>query len=141
MISVFFDSSVWISLFSQDVNSQKAMRIIENIPMPETKVFMPIIIYIEVLNCLKRNGMKTRELRKIIQFFQRSSKIKLLYPTKTFWRRHILKYTKKVNLKTLDLLIVAFAIELETDKFYTFDVKLNKAYQHLIDSKNRIYES
>ena len=128
MQTALLDSSVWIPLFTNDFYSEEAFKIVVELSKYTTKVLLPAIVYAEVINCLKRFKVQRGKIDKIKKFFHENKNIQIVYPHKDFWLKKVEKYAEKVRLKTLDLLILIFALELKVDKFYSFDGRLNKAY-------------
>ena len=128
MKTALLDSSVWISFFGKDIHFKKADKIITNIEDSHYQILLPTIVYIEVLNVLKRIGVAKKTLRKIKTIFLTKRNIKIIHPPKRFWLNHVEKYMDRVKLKSSDLIILAHTLEFKTNKFFSFDKKLKQGY-------------
>jgi len=125
------DSSVWISLFSEDSQLEKALRILMLIPEKGMRIIVPIIVYLEVINWLNRQKFDNNKRDEIRNIFLHGKKIIITYPEKGLWYKAVENYGRKVKLKSLDLLILSFALDSQVAEFYSFDKKLYRAYQEL----------
>lgn len=128
MEKILLDSSVWVSLFARDVNYQKAMDIMVDLLSLKIIIVVPIVVYIEVINTLKRLKFDKKYLKSVMEDFCKNKDIEIVYPNKQFWHKKVRIDTDRIQLKTLDLLILSFALESRVDRFYSFDRRLAKAY-------------
>ena len=137
MKTALLDSSIWISYYLQDSHYPKSEEIIESLlKAPSTKIFLPTIVYIEVINTLLRAKVAKEKIQKIKKLFLNSQNIKIIHAPKFFWINKVEKYANLVTLKSSDLIILANVFEYKAALFYSFDRKLLREYQLL---KN-IYE-
>jgi predicted nucleic acid-binding protein len=127
METIMLDSSVWISLLGQDVNTENAEKIHDHIKSLKCEIILPIIIYVEVTNNIIKLD-KTGLIRGNFEEIIRLNKIKILFPSEKFWYNAIVNCTKGIRLKTLDLLILNSVLEYKVGEFFTFDKKLKAAY-------------
>lgn len=91
----------------------------------------------EILKYLKNvadNYKPSKKIIKTVDIAFRNKKYKFINPDKEFWFKTIKKYSRKVHLKTMDLAIMAIAIEYQVDWLYSFDAKLQNAYINLKQS-------
>lgn len=131
--AVVLDSSVWISYFTQDIYVKRAQKIVDGFLMKNQLVFIPVIIYAEVINNLfkiDKTGFFADEAKSIFN----GPNFKLINLDDKFWYETIEKYSQLVRLKTLDLTILAFCFEFGIKKLYSFDEKLNVAYRFLAEN-------
>lgn len=127
---VLLDSSVWVSFFGKDTNTEEAKKIVSKLDQNRTNIVIPTIIYLEVMNNLVKIDRTGTFLKEARAFFRRGN-IFIINPSKEFWCKRTESYFKKIRLKTMDLAILAFCFEKNINRLYTFDVKLAQAYKYL----------
>jgi len=131
MEKVMLDSSVWISLFVQDIFTRKAEKIYAYVRDNGDLILVPNVVYAEVINNINKADKTGFLLAQVKNIFHEDKKVRLISGDDGFWYSRFEEYTKKVRLKTIDLLIIAFLFEFEATKFYSFDKRLNKCYKFL----------
>ena len=131
MQKVIIDSSVWLSNLAEDSKSHIARKLLKRLfgGKDGRKILVPRIIYLEVVNNLRRLKSSDLEIAEFKNIFKSKSKNKIQL-VKTDEKIYIKaeQLGLKVQLKTLDLLILTTVDELKINRFYTFDKKLRKAY-------------
>lgn len=131
MQTVMIDSSIWISYLAIDSNSKKARRFFRLLlKRQEIKVAVPEIIYLEVMNTLTREKLSQKEIQKFNNILKLKPTFSLVKMNKKIYRKAA-KLTKILRLKTLDLIILTTALDLKVNRLYTYDKKLQKAYQFI----------
>jgi predicted nucleic acid-binding protein len=128
MKKILIDSSVWVSFFGKDRNSQRASDIINTVLNERCKIIIPEVIYTEVLNCLTKIEAPKTAIAKSMFAKRKFIKVRSSRP---FWFKKLENHMTKIKLKTLDLIILGYTLENKIDKFYSFDKRLKKAYQKL----------
>lgn len=128
------DSSTWVSYLAIDCNSEEAKRLFSRLLRKKEgkKIAVPKIIYLEVINTLNRLGLGKEEIKIFKNMLKLTPKIHLVKTDEKIYLKAE-KLSKKVRLKTLDLLILAYALEEKVKQFYTFDKKLKKAYKLIMN--------
>ena len=69
MKKVLIDSSVWVSLFAQDVNYKQSLVIIEELMDKNVIIVLPAVVYVEVINTLvrlKQSGEKINVVKQTL---------------------------------------------------------------------------
>lgn len=130
--TALLDSSVWVAYFSEeDFFHKKAQRIIDNLSRKNITIFIPDLVYIEVLNTLKRKMLLSKaKLNAARKFLKNYPLNKLIYRNYYFENEENKLFTHlKSNLKSPDLLIFIHYLGLHADEFFTFDNKLKKYYK------------
>ena len=129
MQKVIIDSSVWVSFFLKDTNFQRAYALLARIFRKKDgrKILVPSIIYLEVINTLRRSKRNNEEIEEFKNFFKTKKKFQLVKTDEKIYVKAE-EIGKRVQLKTLDLLILTTVFDLKINQFYTFDKKLRKAY-------------
>lgn len=130
METIMLDSSVWISFFAEDCHTPEAKRILSRIESSEDIILIPSIIYAEIINNLTKLD-KTNKLVSVAEIAFKNNKLKFMNPDRKFWFKKLRHYSRKVQLKTMDLAILAIAFEYKVNQLYSFDIKLQKAYEYL----------
>ena len=100
-------------------------------------IIVPIVVFVELLNVLKRLKFDKRYLQSVRDDFCNNKDIMITYPDKNFWHEKIRLDTDKIQVKTLDLLILSFALESKVDQFYSFDGRLERAYTIMKDYEQK----
>lgn len=130
METIILDSSVWISYFGKDCHLALAEQLLAQIESEKLKIMIPTIVYGEIINNLSRID-PTHQLTNIAEMTLKKKNFRFINPNKKFWFNKIRQYAEIVQLKTMDLAILAIAFEFKADQLYSFDVRLQKAYYQL----------
>ncbi len=125
---VLLDSSVRISYFHrEDVHHSKAVDIVEDCIENQVVVLLPDIIFAEVTNVLLRldpSGVFLQEFRNYAIRFERLTAF--VSGSHEFWMKTMEEMARKIRLKTLDLIIIAYAHHFRVEKFHSFDKQQQK---------------
>ena len=126
-MKIYFDTSFLVSLYARDANFSKA---VSAVPADAVKMFTQFG-ELEFANALRlrvfRSQLKEAEARAIRQNFQRdlAARVFQYHPFNPEWleRAMLLSrgHTAALGVRTLDLVHVASALELEADLLFTFD--------------------
>ena len=128
MKTVLLDSSVWMSFLVKDVHTPKAEKIFNQLKIEGTNTLLPTIVYAEVINNISRVDNSYAAIEEAKKIMLDDNKTRQIHGKKSFWHRSIHKYPKLIRLNTMDMLILAFAIEYKVDMLYSFDAKLQAAF-------------
>lgn len=133
MQKVLIDSSVWVSFLAEDANQAYATKIFRHLfsKKDQRKIIIPRIIYLEVINNILKLNLSQERILAFTNLLKNRKKIHLVNTDKRIYIKAE-EYAKKVRLKTLDLLILTSAMELEVDKLISLDKKLKKEYVKLM---------
>ncbi|MEK7248985.1 MAG: PIN domain-containing protein [Bacteroidota bacterium] len=128
------DSSVWVSYFNDfDTYHARAVAIVEEFIGTQTIIVVPDVVLAEVTNVLIRLD-PTDVL--IERFHQHRAHfdwlVESVFGNREFWTKTIEEVAHKVQLKTLDLIIVSYAYHFQVDLFRSFDTQQEKAAQKIL---------
>jgi len=136
METAVIDSSIWLSFLGGDSQYTKAEALLQKLKAAKALIFVPSFIYVEVINnVIKIDNERGDLLQRTKRIFQGDRDVRIIVPDGHFWLQKTEKYSKLVRLKTLDLLILAFAFEFHVHELYSFDKKLSGAYKTLKSKK------
>jgi predicted nucleic acid-binding protein len=130
MKKVLVDSSVWVSLFAQDVNYKLALGILEKLMDQNVIIVLPAVVYVEVVNSLVRLKQSEEKINFARKTLFNNKKIWLCQTTLNFWVNEITALTFKISLKSLDLIILGHALKFDAD-LITFDKRMDLAYKKI----------
>lgn len=130
MKKVLPDSSVWVSLFARDGNYQTARKIINEIIDCEYMIILPTLVYIEVINSLYRLKVGVKEIEGVKKYFVKNKRVHFCHTTSMFWINEIPRLVDSINLRTLDLIILAHALKYDA-LLISFDKKMDMAYKKI----------
>lgn len=128
MKKIIIDSTIWISYFLYRGKNNPINEKVSALLEQDITILLPEIIYCEVKNNLRKLGFQDQDFMKMKYFFKRKKKIKIYLGTKCFWFRNVDFYSKKVKLKTQDLIVLTHAFEDGAHDLLTSDKKLLDAY-------------
>jgi predicted nucleic acid-binding protein len=127
-LKIYADPSFLVSLYSPDINSQVAARMMRN---AKGDHYISVFGELEVVNALQlrifRKELSTRQAQSSLQAFEHDIRdaILLLRPVsdQVFERARQLSQqtTARLGTRTTDLLHVAAALEMGAAYLYTFD--------------------
>ena len=127
-MTVLLDSSVWVSYFhNADVHHSRAHRIVDDLILEESVFIIPEIVYSEVINTLiflQKDGMLVERFK--IFLLAHSQFVQIKFGSNEFWMKAIEDVAKQVRLKTMDLIILTYALFFRVNKFHSFDKQLEK---------------
>lgn len=130
MKKVLVDSSVWVSLFARDTNYPLALKIFRDIKNDGDIILLLPLIYIEVINALKRLNMEKSYIAEAKHFITSFSKIHICHTTTSFWFNEVVTMIDHVDLKASDLIILVHALKYGA-LLHSFDKKLLMAYKKI----------
>jgi predicted nucleic acid-binding protein len=132
-LSVYVESSFLVSLYSPDVHSETAQRIIQ---AAREDLWLTALVEIEVVNALSqtvfRKESSLSQAQASLRAFDQDLRVGAYrmkpLPENVFVRARQVsrETTPRLGTRTLDLLHVAAALELGADEFYTFDRQQGK---------------
>jgi len=127
-MSAVVDSSIWVSFFAKDNNFKIACTYLKRIK--NHQIVLPELIYCEVMISLHKLSVDESVIRKAENYFLKDLQVEFANLDTNFMFKKMPKYFKKCKAKTSDLMIIAFAIDINAAKFYTLDKKqLNYFYE------------
>lgn len=130
--TVILDSSVWISYFTEEeIFHYQSVKLVHQLFKKQRLIFMPEIIYFEILNVLLRSGYSTSQIENIKKLLL--DKCHLIKSNFEEISKMIEKIGKKANLKTQDLIILIHCVTLPIIEFYCHDQKLLNTYSKLYE--------
>jgi predicted nucleic acid-binding protein len=127
-LSIYADASFLVSLYVLDANSEKATAHMQRAPFP---ILLNSFGYLELTNAISlrlfRHELASSKAKATHALIRKDlmDRVLLVMPllTATFEKAMQIarRRTPQLGTRTLDILHVASALELQTEKFYTFD--------------------
>ncbi len=125
----YADTSILVSLYSEDSNSTQATELFGELRGP---VFVTAFGELEFANAIElrvyRKEITSSEAERILRDFngdldQGSFFLRRALPSGTYERAHLLSrhYTRQIGCRGMDTIHVAISIELSAELFLTFD--------------------
>ncbi len=131
MKKVMLDSSVWLSYILKDSNFAKAKRLLKKIITYEQSLIVPDLVLAEIINTLNKKQYSVDFIFKVINQIKAIKNIKMIKFDLSQISSEILEKTRLSNLKSLDFLIICYALVYQVRLFYTYDIKQHHAYEKI----------
>lgn len=125
------DSSVWLSYILKDSNFAKAKRLLKKIITYEQSLIVPDLVLAEIINTLNKKQYSVDFIFKVINQIKAIKNIKMIKFDLSQISSEILEKTRLSNLKSLDFLIICYALVYQVRLFYTYDIKQHHAYEKI----------
>jgi predicted nucleic acid-binding protein len=135
-LSIYVDTSFLVSLYSTDLNSAAAVRTMRVV---EGMLSITTFVELEVVNALGlrvfRKEISPPQARSSLNDFEQDLRTGIFHlkplPDGVFGRARQLsrQTTSRLGTRTADLLHVAAALEIGSDRFYSFDRQQRKLAQ------------
>lgn len=130
-MKIVVDSSVFLSIYLDDSNSKDALQMISRFLQENVVLVVPLVVYFEVINTLKRKSDYIEVLNNFILDISLNESIILAEFTKDDILKKIYKFAERINLKTNDLIIYLTAKKYDCKHLLTLDYKLNKRWYEI----------
>ncbi len=132
-MNILLDSSVWISYFhTPDVHHSEAVEIVSKVLRDDNIIFIPEIIYVEVLNNIWRLTKDKQVVERCKTVFHHSTPfVELVFGDRNFWFSYVEEIMEKISLRSSDLIIAAHIKHNSIDRFESFDKELKMQVEKL----------